>query len=131
MVRGTSVSQEELQDPSFLARINKEEEYFVMDLEGVNDGYPILKWQAGTRYKLTASCDANRGTVSGGGEYPNGYSATLTATPKEGCMFVGWSDGNTDNPRTVTVSGNANYMAQFTKSSYTIYVNQDGTSNIE
>jgi hypothetical protein len=114
-----------------ISLLNALGEYFTMDLEGVNDGYPILKWQAGTRYKLTASCDANRGTVSGGGEYPNGYAVKLTATPKDGCMFVGWSDGNTDNPRTVTVSGNANYTAQFTKSSYTIYVNQDGTSNIE
>jgi uncharacterized repeat protein (TIGR02543 family) len=78
-----------------------------------------------------ATCDANRGTVSGGGEYPNGYSAKLTATPKEGCMFVGWSDGNTDNPRTVTVNGAQTYTAQFTKRSYPISANQDGTSNIE
>ena len=117
--------------PSMISLLNALGDYFTMDYEGINDGYPILKWQAGTRYKLTASCDANRGTVSGVGEYPNGYSATLTATPKEGCTFVGWSDGNTDNPRTVTVSGNANYTAQFTKSSYTIYVIQDGTGNIE
>jgi hypothetical protein len=128
---GTFISQEAIQHQRFLPRINVDEEYFVMDYEGINDGYPILKWQAVSWNKLTVTCDANRGTVKGGGEYPKNYSATLTATPKEGCMFVGWSDGNTDNPRTVTVSGNANYTAQFTKSSYTIYVNQDGTSNIE
>jgi hypothetical protein len=102
-----------------------------MDYEGINDGYPILKWQAGTRYNISATCDANRGSVTGGGEYPNGYTATLTATPKNGCTFVGWSDGNTDNPRTVTVSGDAAYIAQFAKSSYIIYVNQDCTGNIE
>lgn len=129
--RGINVSEREFKSAAFLPRINIDEDYFTMDLEGINDGYPILKWQAGTRYNISATCDANRGTVSGGGEYPNGYSATLTATPKNGCTFVGWSDGNTDNPRTVTVSGDANYVAQFTKSSYTIYVNQDCTGNIE
>lgn len=129
--RGTTVSERELKSTAFLPRINIDEEYFTMDYEGINDGYPILKWQAGTRYNISATCDANRGSVTGGGEYPNGYAATLTATPKSGCTFVGWSDGNTDNPRTVTVSGEASYIAQFAKSSYIIYVNQDCTGNIE
>ncbi len=129
--RGTTVSERELKSTAFLPRINIDEEYFTMDYEGINDGYPILKWQAGTRYNISATCDANRGSVTGGGEYPNGYTATLTATPKSGCTFVGWSDGNTDNPRTVTVSGEASYIAQFAKSSYIIYVNQDCTGNIE
>ena len=129
--RGTTVSERELKSTAFLPRINIDEEYFTMDYEGINDGYPILKWQAGTRYNISATCDANRGSVTGGGEYPMGYSATLTATPKNGCVFVGWSDGNTDNPRTVTVSGEASYIAQFAKSSYIIYVNQDCTGNIE
>lgn len=128
---GTNVSERELKSTAFLPRINIDEEYFTMDYEGINDGYPILKWQAGTRYNISATCDANRGSVIGGGEYPNGYTATLTATPKSGCTFVGWSDGNTDNPRTVTVSGDAAYIAQFAKSSYIIYVNQDCTGNIE
>ena len=124
-------SDEALKAPSMIPLLNMLDEYFTMDYEGINDGYPILKWQAGTRYNISATCDANRGSVTGGGEYPNGYTATLTATPKNGCTFVGWSDGNTDNPRTVTVSGEASYIAQFTKSSYIIYVNQDCTGNIE
>ncbi len=130
-VVGNQIEESVMKSEWFLSQINVLDEYFVMDYEGVNDGFPILKWQAGTRYKVAVTCDANRGTVTGGGDYPNGYSATLTATPKDGCTFVGWSDGNTDNPRSVTVSGNATYAAQFTKSSYTIYVNQDCTSYIE
>ena len=124
-------SEEALKAPSMIPLLNTLDEYFTMDYEGINDGYPILKWQAGTRYNIIATCDANRGSVTGGGEYPNGYAATLTATPKNGCTFVGWSDGNTDNPRTVTVSGEAAYFAQFAKSIYIIYVNQDCTGNIE
>jgi hypothetical protein len=107
------------------------DEFFTMDLEGINDGYPILTWQKGTRYNINATCDPARGTVKGGGEYALGNTVTLTATPKYGSTFVGWSDGNIDNPRTITVEGDATYIAQFTKSAYTIYVNQDGTSYIE
>lgn len=29
----------------------------------------------------------------------------VTATPKDGYEFVEWSDGNTDNPRTIDISG--------------------------
>ena len=128
---GIYKSEEVIKDPSMIPLLNTMGEYFTMDLEGINDGYPILKWQAGPRFTITGSCDANRGTVKGGGEYAPGNTATLTATPKKGCTFVGWSDGVTDNPRTVTVEGDATYRAQFIKSSYTIYVNQDCTNYIE
>jgi hypothetical protein len=117
--------------PSMIPLLNTMDEFFTMDLEGINDGYPILTWQKGTRYNINATCDPARGTVKGGGEYALGNTVTLTATPKYGSTFVGWSDGNIDNPRTITVEGDATYIAQFTKSAYTIYVNQDGTSYIE
>ena len=128
---GTYVSTGEIKSSAFISRINGDEEFFAMDLDNINNGYPILKWQEGTRYSITASCDATRGTVKGGGEYGYNNSVTLTATPKSGCSFVGWSDGNTDNPRTITVTEDATYIAQFTKSTYTIYVNQDCSSYIE
>lgn len=129
--RGTYVSKTEIQSENFLQRINIDDEYFVMDYGHINNGYPILKWQEGLRYAITATCDANRGTVKGGGYYAEGNTVTLTATPKTGCTFVGWSDGNSDNPRTVTVSADSTFIAQFTKSQYTIYVNQDCTGSIE
>ena len=53
------------------------------------------------------------GTVSGAGSYADGATATLTATPKEGYLFVKWQDGNTDNPRTITVTADATYTAYF------------------
>ena len=124
-------ADESMKSPAMIPLLNTIDDYFTMDLEGINDGYPILKWQAGPRFTITGSCDANRGTVKGGGKYAPGNTVTLTATPKKGCTFVGWSDGNTDNPRTVTVEGDATYRAQFIKSSYTIYVNQDCTNYIE
>ncbi len=53
------------------------------------------------------------GTVTGGGTYAQGATATLTATPKDGYVFEKWQDGNTDNPRTITVTDNATYTANF------------------
>ena len=57
--------------------------------------------------------NSNMGTVSGGGTYQEGTSVTLTATPNSGYRFVSWNDGNTDNPRTITVTGDATYIASF------------------
>ena len=54
------------------------------------------------------------GTVTGGGSYAAGAQATLTATPNQGYAFVKWQeDDNTDNPRTITVNGDATYTAVF------------------
>ena len=59
------------------------------------------------------SANENMGTVSGGGEYAFGTQATITATPNQGYRFVSWNDGNTDNPRIITVTAEATYTATF------------------
>ena len=59
------------------------------------------------------SADTTMGTVSGGGQALNGGTVTITAIPNEGYRFLTWNDGNTDNPRTVTVTGNVTYTAYF------------------
>ncbi|MBR3783796.1 MAG: choice-of-anchor J domain-containing protein [Bacteroidales bacterium] len=67
-----------------------------------------------TQYTITATSNNTAwGTVSGGGTYNEGATATLTATAATGYRFVQWQDGNTQNPRTVTVTGNATYTATF------------------
>lgn len=67
-----------------------------------------------TTYTLTVqSNDVSLGTVSGGGSYASGATATIKATPKSGCHFVKWSDDNTDATRTVTVTENKTYTATF------------------
>ena len=65
-------------------------------------------------YTVTAeSANATMGTVSGGGSYAEGAVATLTAIANAGYRFERWHDGNTDNPRMVTVTGDATYTAYF------------------
>ena len=65
-------------------------------------------------YKITgASANTAMGTVSGTATKQYGQTVTLTATPKSCYKFVQWNDGNTSNPRTVTVQGTATYTARF------------------
>ena len=40
-------------------------------------------------------------------------SAEKQAYPYDGYRFVNWNDGNTDNPRTITVIEDAIYIASF------------------
>ena len=72
-------------------------------------------------FTITTLTNNNQyGTVSGGGSYISGSSAVLTANANTGYHFVQWNDGNTQNPRTVTVTGNATYTAQFATNTYTV-----------
>ena len=77
-----------------------------------------------TTYTVTVlSNDATLGDVTGGGTYPEGATVTLTAMPKGSAVFQKWDDGATDNPRTVTVTGDATYTAVFVMPTmYTITV---------
>ena len=74
---------------------------------------------------FTITTAATNGTVTGGGLYAEGSTATLNATPNTGYRFTQWSDGNTDNPRTVTVTGDQKYTAMFVKVAFTVTVNQN------
>jgi hypothetical protein len=64
-----------------------------------------------------------------------GAEVKLYAHPKECNYFFSWSDGNTDNPRTITVNSDATYKAIFKAEQYTIYVESadetQGTVSIE
>ena len=80
-------------------------------------------WQINS-YTLTVTAGTG-GTVSGGGSYNYGATATLKATPSAGYHFVKWSDGNTNASRTVIVTGNATYTATFEQDPY---LNLDKTS---
>ncbi|MBO7651822.1 MAG: leucine-rich repeat domain-containing protein [Bacteroidales bacterium] len=66
------------------------------------------------------SNNENFGVAAGSGTYPAGLDVTLMAIPNDGYEFVSWNDGNTENPRTITVSGNAAYVATFGEASSSV-----------
>ena len=53
------------------------------------------------------------GISGGNGTYHYGDQITLTATPADGYIFSHWNDGNTENPRTITVTGHLTVWANF------------------
>ncbi len=113
-----------------------------------NPGYEFIKWDDGIsdnprevvvegdaaykavfsllQYEITTASDpVEGGTVTGGGIYDYGSTATLTATANPGYIFLRWNDGGGSNPRHITVTGNASYTATFYQSgtpTYTITV---------
>ena len=69
------------------------------------------------------------GTVSGGGTFDIGTEITISATPFNRHKFIGWSDGNTDNPRTVVVNSDSTFTANFAPiMQYTITVSSENDS---
>ena len=111
-----------------------------------NEGYRFVQWNDGNtdnprtitvtgdatytasfaidRFTITVeSADEAMGTVSESNTYDYGTEIQISATPAEGYDFAAWTDGNTDNPRTITVTGDATYIATFVEVQlYTISV---------
>ena len=70
------------------------------------------------------------GSVSGGGTYNYGATATITGTPDTGFYFSNWSDGNTSASRSFTVTGNVTLVAYFNRITYTVAVSSAGGGTV-
>ena len=96
----------------------------------VPDAQIVLRWQAGTQWSVVIdnievfrnggmydlrlfSADTAMGTVSGSGEYADGDTAVITATPAEGYHFVMWNDSVDANPRAVVMTSDTSFTAYF------------------
>lgn len=80
----------------------------------VSGNTQVIIGEDNNTYTITAvPNNAAMGSVSGGGSYPANTDILLRATPASGHWFKQWSDGNTSNPRNVTVSRNATFTAEF------------------
>ena len=65
-------------------------------------------------YTLTlSSSDNSMGSATITQEPACGTPAIIVATPNDGYFFSQWSDGNTDNPRTLTVNEDIELAAEF------------------
>ena len=80
-------------------------------------------------YTITVnSSNPALGSASGGGTYNYNSNISISATPNYGYHFTQWSDGNTQNPRNITVMQNATYTAQFAVNTYSVTVNSNNAS---
>ena len=88
----------------------------------VNNDLNFTAYFIHNSYTITVNASpAGAGSVSGGGSYYYGDYATLSATAYSGYEFVGWSDGSSENPHQVLVTGNATYTATFSEVGTTYY----------
>ena len=70
--------------------------------------------QPATTYSLTTSVTGS-GSVSGGGNYSEGSTATVTASPSSGYSFAGWQGAlsGSANPASVTMDADKSVTAVF------------------
>lgn len=70
----------------------------------------------GCKKEFTITVQSNNGTwgsVTGGGTYVKGMVISIEAKANSGYQFLKWQDGNTENPRSITVKSDETYVAIF------------------
>ena len=68
---------------------------------------------SGKHTVTVTSANEQMGKAYGGGQFDAGSTVRIWGTPEIGYQFDRWNDGNTDNPRNITVSGDVTYTAYF------------------
>ena len=68
---------------------------------------------------------AEHGSVSGAGTFDYLDSKQIAAQANYGYRFTQWSDGVADNPRTIVLTQDTSFVAQFAKNTYTISLQSD------
>ena len=86
----------------------------------------FIKNNASSQYSITTeSSNPEWGATAGDTTVTYMSEAEISATPTYGYHFVRWNDGNTSNPRIVTVHRNITYTAIFAKNVYYITMNAE------
>ena len=76
----------------------------------------VVLTMTGCKKSYTITVKSNNlewGRVTGSGTYNDGAVVTIAAIPEAGYFFISWNDGVTTNPREITVTGDAEYIAMF------------------
>lgn len=78
-------------------------------------------WFAINQYAISVSCDPQQGSIEGeSGSFDYGVELTYKAIANEGYHFVQWSDGNTDNPRIISLTQDSVLSAEFAINTYLV-----------
>jgi len=81
-------------------------------------------------YIVTFSGSIGGSVSNPGGEYDEGTIVSVSAQPDTGYEFTRWSDGSTQNPRTISISENLNLTALFSKQQFSVSVNTQGEGTV-
>jgi len=85
-----------------------------------------------TKFTLVVTASEGGAVDISGGSYNQNSNVSITAIPAEGYVFTGWTgnaSGST-NPLSVTMNGNKNITATFSRSQYSLNVNVVGEGSV-
>ncbi len=101
-----------------------------VQIKEFNAGYRIKKIQIKDAYYTltTSNEDPKEGTTAGDKKALFASELKISATPNYGYHFTQWSDKNKQNPRSVILTQDTAFTAEFAKNTYTITTN---SSNAE
>lgn len=131
-IRSNSVSDEEIQ---FRARDLRSGEIAVLKADSKDpflfeadamEGLPSKPVNFSAYYQITIGSSEHGSVTFENGLYLCGQEIELIAEPAVGYRFESWSDGETENPRKITVESNMELSAIFAISSYSLILNVDG-----
>ena len=77
------------------------------------------------RNYYTVTLRAEHGFVQGSGSYAYGETITITATAEEGYHFAGWSDGDNNITRTLTITRDTLLIAEFYNEVRSVVINSN------
>ena len=85
-----------------------------------------------TKYTLSVLTSDGGSVVPSSGTYNENSTVVVTATPSAEFEFTGWSGSasGTDNPLTVTMTGNKTITATFRSIQYTLDVGEVGQGSV-
>ncbi|MBQ8223574.1 MAG: T9SS type A sorting domain-containing protein, partial [Bacteroidales bacterium] len=81
-------------------------------------------------YDLQAYSTNEFGEVLGSGVYVENSDIKIEGVPSEGYHFVQWNDFNTENPRTVHITQDSTFIAQFAINQYNVELAVQDTLNM-
>ena len=83
-------------------------------------------------YNLAVSSSEGGSVSTTGGSYETGSVVTISATPEQEYVFLGWMGiESSENPLKITVDSNQNIAASFIKKKYSLLVNITGQGEVQ
>ena len=138
VVTGGGIGVYQYGDTATLTAIPNEECTFLMWSDGNTENPRNIRVEGDiylgvvfelNQYAVELTSDGN-GDVLGSGIYFYGAKVIIDAIANEGYHFVKWSDGNTENPRTIVVTEDVELRAEFAINKYEVVLESGGNGSV-